>query len=78
MEDSRRSASIGLIVGAILLCLLAAYVIGYFALGESGYFVGTRPARARIYSYEWQADLFRPAARVETLLVGQAVETGSD
>ena len=77
MDDAPSRPNGGLIASAILVVLLAAYLIAYFALRLDGISsIGPRPIRLHVYQHKWQADLFRPAARVEALFVGHDVETG--
>jgi len=76
MNDAPSRPNVGLIAAAILIALLAAYLIGYFAAGRNGVAtIGPRSVRLHIYQHRWQADLFRPLARVESVLVGQEVDT---
>ena len=59
---------------AILCALLGAYVGGYFWLGEhrdslAEGFMGRRLI-IRMYRYEWQVTIFKPATKLETRLRG--------
>ena len=76
MDDTRSRPNVGLIASAIVVGLLALYVIGYFALGTAGSAtIGPRVIRYRIYQYKWQAELYWPLTRVESAIVGQKIET---
>jgi hypothetical protein len=77
-DDTRSRLSVGWTAGAIVVCLLALYVLGFFVLGTVGStMIGPRSLRLRIYHYRWQAVLFRPLTRLESALTGQEVETAS-
>lgn len=59
---------------AIMLAVcLTAYIAGYFAATDG---VGTLPPtgeQVRVFNYEWQAQLFAPAAKVESVFAGREV-----
>lgn len=61
-----------LIVAAVLFGLLALYVTGYYAMGKVSSGVGIR---FHVYPMKWQADLYAPAAHLESLLIGSEVVT---
>jgi hypothetical protein len=75
MEEKRPSGV--WVVVAVPLFVLAGYVGAYFMRCEvhdySG-FVG--PHIIRYYPTTWEATLFRPAARVESLVTGGRVSIG--
>jgi hypothetical protein len=61
---------------AVLLLPAAAYFGGYFALGGIGTLsTGSATYMCRVYPAQWQADIFRPAAKVESFFTGQEVKT---
>jgi hypothetical protein len=66
-----------LVVLAIGLVMLGAYVGGYFWLGEAfGYFVGNSDQPCEIernYDYPWQQEIFQQAANVESWMRGMKV-----
>jgi hypothetical protein len=64
---------------AIMLVTLAAYVTGYFWLGESEDYPpvpGAPMIRLRVYDSQSWAALFEPAAKTETWLTGRDTSTG--
>ena len=76
MEDTPNRPNGGLIAGAIVFAFLGAYLLGYFAFGTNGIAtIGPRTVRVHIYRHKWQADIFRPVARVEAVFIGQDVDT---
>jgi hypothetical protein len=72
----KRSASSHLLPLAVCLWLLlflpAAYTACYFLTGEFWKAPPGQPL-ARCYRYRWQATLFIPAAKVETLVRSRVV-----
>jgi hypothetical protein len=65
------------IAAAFFLALSAIYVTGYFLLSRTG--TATTPTgmlRVHSFKYQWLADLYMPAASMETMLTGQMVTTG--
>ena len=80
MNEERRKAD-WLIVAALVLLVvvvpLGAYVGGYFAMGGVGT-VSTQyeSKMCRFYPTQWQAEAFKPAARVESFLAGHEIKTG--
>ncbi len=69
--DQRQSflTGAGIMVG-VLLTFLVPYIAGYFLLGS----VGTGGmTRFRVYKYEWQEIIYRPATAAESLFTGRAV-----
>lgn len=54
--------------------LLAAYVTAYVLLGANGFVNGRE---VRFFQAPWQARLFAPAARVESVWAGRKVEAAS-
>jgi hypothetical protein len=65
-----------LAVFAIVAVPLVLYVAGYFWLGEYHDWTDTVDGHVRIYSTPWQANLFGPATKVESLLRQERVRTG--
>ena len=72
MERTRNPASSPLIVAIILVAVLAAYVSAYYLMGTVG---SAGAQRLHVYPTQWQATLFTPAAKVESLLLGREVGT---
>lgn len=73
----RRTSSTSFAAAAIVLfvlVLLGTYVGGYFALSTntSG---ATPDDRCRVFRVEWQAKIYKPAAKVESAITGDAVIT---
>jgi hypothetical protein len=76
MSDNRYRPFAGLIACAVIVVLLALYVIGFFALGEDATaFIGARQFRVRVYPYQWQATIFRPLASLESIFAGEEIDT---
>jgi biotin transporter BioY len=76
MDESRSKSLAALLACAIIVGLLAVYVIGFFALSTVGIAnLGPRRLRLRVYSHAWAAAAFRPLARVEGMLIGQETES---
>jgi hypothetical protein len=77
MSESRRKPDLSIIAGVLLAVLgvgLAIYVGGYFALSvrHPG---PVAESWCRIYQRKWQAEIYKPAAKVESVLTGDAVIT---
>ena len=66
-----------LAVLAVMLVTLAAYVGGYFWLGDFQQFPEFDGAILREYDYDWQVTLFWPASRVEEKLRRTEVVIGT-
>ena len=65
-------------VATLVLVPLSLYVAGYFALGSKWDVLtetGPQDSYLRAFGTSWQAQLFRPAASVESFLTGNDVET---
>jgi hypothetical protein len=79
MDDERKKSNwpmIAALLLAVLLLPVAAYFGGYFALGGIGTLTtGHATCMCRAYPAQWQADIFRPAAKVESFFTGQEVKT---
>ena len=61
---------------AVLAIVLAVYLGGYLSLGLCLLLPnhrGAEPPFVRIYPYGWQAAMFWPAAKVESLVRGASV-----
>lgn len=82
----KRKSALALLVAtfAILTTLGGAYLSGYFYLGKLRVQLVTPPPgqRAtevkkfdRVYRHQWHSTLFGPAARVESVYRGHAVDT---
>ena len=76
MQD-KRSSAVAVVIALLLLIIVCAgsYVGGYSFLcteeSEASYAV------LRVYRYHWLAQVFRPAAAVDSWLRGTPVETMS-
>jgi hypothetical protein len=69
------SAMLAIIVSVLLV---AVYFAAYFALPERLDAAGQRSrVHLRIFKARWQAALFTPAAKIESLTTGQNVVTES-
>ena len=76
MDENRRPSLIPLVVIVVALLVPTLYGVAYIAIGTAATAtIGPRSFNVRVYSYEWQELLFRPAARVESALSGQEIET---
>ena len=68
------------IVAALMLAVvavLAVYVGGYLAMGSVGTVSTQHETKmCRFYSAQWQADVFWPAAQVESFLARHDIKTG--
>ena len=78
----RSLAPIAVILGIVLLPL-GGYVGAYLGMGEraevpidTGLVVDTGKYWVRTYHYKWLPSLFKPAAWVETRLLGEHVAVG--
>jgi hypothetical protein len=68
-----------LAVLAVVLVTVGAYVAGYFWLGAvANVKTPAGPVAVRIFRYRWQAVIFTPAARVDSLVRRIAVEVSSN
>ena len=59
-------------IAVLLLAFLAAYVAGYFALCRRT--TTDENYRCRLYGPKWQATMYWPAGKIESLLIGKPVE----
>lgn len=78
MSENRKTTDWPIVAGvAVMLLLVAAlglYVVGYFATSTSH--SGPIPdSRCRIFRLKWQADIYKPAAKVESVVTGDHVST---
>jgi hypothetical protein len=65
-----------MLVFALVVVPMAAYVGGYYGLQCATHEVGglgRGRMLARVYEHRWQADAFKPAARVESWVTGSDV-----
>ena len=79
MDKTRESHSVQYVpiaVLATLLLIFGGYTAGYFAATKG---VGTAPPnqRVRVFHARWQAILFSPGTRIESLLVGEDISAES-
>jgi hypothetical protein len=76
MDDSRRHGLHAIAVIVVALLAATLYGVAYIAIGTAATAtIGPQRLNVRVYSYEWQECLFRPAAKVESVLSGQEMET---
>ena len=76
MDEPRRSGLLPIAVVVVALVVPTIYVLAYIALGTAATaMIGPRSLNVRVYSYEWQERLFRPAAKVESAFFGREIET---
>jgi hypothetical protein len=85
MGENRKPAIATILAGLlIVVVLLGTYVGGYFWLCERvvpqppASVIGVTRTSIRIYARQWQAELFAPAAQVETWLWGDKTVTDVD
>jgi hypothetical protein len=72
-----RFLTVAMIVFALVVVPLAAYVGGYYGLAvetDVSYSRGGERYVYRFYRYGWQADIFKPAGAVEQWLTGSVVD----
>lgn len=79
MKDRREDGGYGVpVVCVIFLALIAAYVGGYFGLSTVAQM--TDPdfeyRYVRLYPFRWIAVSYRPLARIESAVTGEAYGTG--
>jgi hypothetical protein len=79
MEHRRSSAGFVVALIALPLLLLALYIGGYFALGQSipspwALYAPLYASRARIFSKQWLVRIYEPMAKVEGFFVGADIE----
>jgi uncharacterized paraquat-inducible protein A len=72
MEKGQKSLAAVVAVAGVLVptLLLAAYVVGYFALP-------IRHPVHRQFRQRWQAEIYKPAAAIEGFLTGRQIRTCS-
>ena len=74
-DDQSKNTGIPVAI-AIIAAPLLLYVAAYIALGKVGTVtIGPRTVNLRVYSHEWQEYLFRPAAKVESVLTAREIDT---
>lgn len=88
MKEKRNSGGMGIAAGVILLLVpITAYIAGYFlrcsifAANSPSYYPshnGGLPGFCRIYPTQLEAQLFRPAARIESTLTGKEVSVRAE
>ena len=64
------------VVSAVLIALLTAYVAGYFFLGQVEPMSVDSMGMDRMYRSSWLATIYKPAAVVETWITGRSVRIG--
>ena len=83
MADSRKKADWPVVAALLLLPVLAAlgaYVSCYYAMSDlspslTAAELNSKPNLVRFYDAKWKATIFTPAAKVESLMRGQRVQT---
>jgi hypothetical protein len=78
MNEPRTSRTAPIIATVMVLTFLGAYVAGYFLLSKRG--TAATPAGLVLvhsFKYQWLADVYEPATRVETALTGRQVWVGT-
>jgi|GEM_PF-5348350 hypothetical protein len=78
MDEKNRRDIFTPAMAFLLAGLLAAYITAYFQLGQLGTVTapGRPPAAVRTYRGKWQAELFTPAAIVESWILGHPMHLG--
>ena len=77
MNYAQPKPPVGILAAASIALLLMLYAAAYVALGVVGTAnLGAKTIKVGVYSYEWQEYLFRPAAKVESVLTSREIETG--
>ena len=73
MERQTQSSVPAALVGIVIFAaLFASYVTGYFVLGTRATGIGF----FRVYESRWLAIIYDPAARIESVVTGNEVQTG--
>jgi hypothetical protein len=67
-----RFLTAAMIVFALVVVPMATYVGGYYGLQSASTSVG-KGSVVRFYSHRWQANIFKPAGRIEAWRTGRAV-----
>ena len=81
MGEKRPSASLPLFVfGLMLIVVMMCYAAGYFWLGDQRHLslsgaAANAPTVVRVFKSQWMATVYRPAAAMESRLLGKAVVT---
>jgi hypothetical protein len=74
MKERRLTDATAVICLAVAMLLPLAYVTGYFALSTNS--TGATPEhRCRMYQSRWLTTIFKPAAKVESVVTGDKVST---
>ena len=73
MEDSRSRLAVPAFVITTLLVLFGSYTGGFFAATRGVGHTGPMRQRVRVFHAEWQAHLFAPGVKIESLIVGEQV-----
>lgn len=80
MKEKRTSAAAPILVALLILsALMVPYVAGYFWLSHSatGLGVYARPRMVRLYPSRLLAEIFRPAAMIESAVTSYHVSTAT-
>ena len=72
-DRKRRDWLAPVVVVALLLIPLVAYVAGYFTLCNRYLFFSSGPGKIRGYPYHWMASAYAPAGEVEETLTVETV-----
>ena len=75
MEPKRKSGAILGAMAMLPVIILVGYVIGYFGLSDRMAVLRFKDTWIRrSFSHRWQAQLYRPAAKLESWLTGYDVQ----
>jgi hypothetical protein len=80
VKEKRTSAAAPILVALVILSVSTVpYVAGYFWLGvpADGLGLYARPRMVRLYPSRWLAEIFRPAAMIESAVTPYMVSTAA-
>jgi hypothetical protein len=72
MNRASSLTNILIIAAVILAAALGGYIGGYYLMADRA---SLGDVTLHIYEGQWQADCFKPAAKIESLLTGREVTT---
>jgi hypothetical protein len=77
-SPSRFASPLAIAISVFIAALATAYVAGYFFLGRRSEVGGLGPGiirttQVRAFRMEWQVAIYRPAANIESILVGERI-----
>jgi len=77
--DAKTTKTMGPLFAVLLLSVaVSLYLVGYSVLGEKSDWIfeqGPGTLRIRAYSHQWEAGVYRPMARLESLWTKTEVTT---